>query len=258
MVASQAHSNQMAGQIFAVENNPIENVQAQWENKNWLGVLDIADQEWWQIENINPADTPRGITLANQNIICRQVSAKYSSRQGTLSINASFDAEVDGVDGVPYDFPDEVPDVGGDDPVIEEGVEANAVVTAGSMYYLPYGVGSWDERDTASLGCAHLDPFNVGANPTLSTVYSCGLGFIKKSTDGTQTWTVLSPGNPPNTAGDSPAPTLAGVNFIDSEASLVLSGHHAWVGWWVSGSGEYRSWVLATANGGSSFTWSSL
>lgn len=257
MVASQAQSNQVAGQIYAVENNEIEGIEVRFEHKNWLGVLDIAEMEWWRLGNVNSSDTPRGIVLTNQNMLCRQVSAKYDSRSGTISVNASFEAEVDGTDGVPYEFPDEVPEVGGDDPVITE-TETNAVWTAGSMYYLAYGAGSWVVRDADNLNGAHLDVFNIGPSPLTAHIFAHGTGFIQKSTDGGQTWSNLTISNPPNTAGDSPAPTLADVEFCDSEASLITSGTHAWVGRWQNADDEWRSWLLVTDDGGATSTWTSL
>lgn len=263
MLSGQAHANQLSGQIYAVENNEYPEVRIKIKG-NYLGVLDIALQEWWRID-VASGDSLRQIVWTDQNMIIRNLSALIDPLKGSVTVDVHFETEVDGTDGVTYLWPDTVPTIGGDLPTIPPAAgEPGAIVTSSSLYYLPYSESTWLLRTSDAINDAAQDPYWRTAgkqntdDPRDAIIYTAEDGRIRKSTDSGQTFSTLSPGNPPNDAGDSPAPTLADVDFTQIEPSVAKDGTFVWIGRWKSNSGIWRSWLLHTDDNGSTWDWTSL
>jgi len=264
MFTTQLQANQLSGQIFSTQNNEYPEIRVNLHGNYW-GVLETALMEWWQF-NVNAPDSPRQIVLIDQNAICRTINASLNFQAGTISVNATFEPETDGTDGVPYQWPTDAPIAGGgDEPVPTE--ETSAIATAASLLYLPNVDGAlWETRTADPINYADVDPWwtlkTIPAGdfltPNESIVFRCGEGELKRSYDGGQTWENLAPGDPPNDAGDAPAPTAGDVSYIQYEGSLIYMDTHLFLVRWQNGGGDWRSWLLYSDDDCATFSWLSL
>lgn len=249
MLSGQSHSNQLAGQIFAVENNEWPEVRATFHG-NYLGVLDIFNQEWWQVD-IQSGDTNRQFVWADQNMIVRDISGKINIETQEMSADVVFEPEVDGEDGVPYQWPTVPIAAGGSDPGVPDPADAaNLVLTASSLYRLPYDRSLWTQLQTFNINDAGQDPWwriKQSTNaPSSGIVFACQEGDIKRSTDGGVTFATVSPDDPPNDAGDAPAPTAGDLSFIQYDGDLYTQDQHCFLARWQNGSSEWRTWLYST------------
>ena len=134
-------------------------------------------------------------------------------------------------------------------------------MTGSSAYFSSPISSAWLLRNSDTIAGLVADSFwRTKQSSTASDsaiVLSGGVGFIKKSTDAFQTApTDVSPTtNPPNTAGDSPAPTVADVDFIVCESSYGVQDRHAFLVNWQNASSVWRSWIYLTNNDFTSGTW---
>lgn len=257
MFSGQAHANQLSGQIFAVENNPWPEVRATFQG-NYLGVLDIFNQEWWQLDILS-GDTNRQIVWADQNLIVRSVTAKINVPNNEISADVVFEPEVDGEDGVPYLWPTAPVPTGGGAPDIPDPADApNLVLTASSLYRLPYDRSLWTELQVFNINDAGQDPWwriKQGTSaPSSAIVFACQEGDIKRSTDGGVTFATVSPDDPPNDAGDAPAPTAGDLSFMQYDGDLYTQDQHCFLATWQNGSGEWRTWLYSTDDDCSTWT----
>lgn len=261
MLSGQTHSNQLSGQIFAVENNPYPEVRATFQG-NYLGVLDIFNQEWWQLDILS-GDTNRQIIWADQNMIVRSVTAKINTQTNEISADVVFEPEIDGEDGVPYLWPTAPVPTGGGEPEIPDPADgSNLVMTASSLYRLPYDRSLWTQLQTFNINDAGQDPWwriKQGTNaPSSAIVFSCEEGDIRRSTDGGVTFSTVSPDDPPNDAGDAPAPTAGDLSFIQYDGDLYTQDQHCFLATWQNGSGEWRTWLYSTDDDCATWTITSI
>ena len=258
MMVDQASSNELAGQILAIQNNEFPEVRVSFSG-NYAGVLEVADQEWWRM-TLNPSDTIRQIPFTDKKMICRNVSLGFDLASGIVIVRAVFIPDADGTPGVPYQWPDTIPSGGGEPPPIPTG-DAAALLSAASLYYQPYGDVTWQLRTVDPLNDITLDPYwAVKAAEIVASnaiVMTSEAGVIRRSIDSGVSFSTLAPGNPPNDYGDAPAPSLATVDLIQC-ISTNLIDNFVWIVRWQNGSGIWRSWYLKTEDDGSSFTWSSM
>lgn len=259
MMTDQAGSNRLAGQVYAVENNKYPEIRLTFSGY-YLGVLDFALQEWWQI-NVASGDTVRGVVLTDQNMICRDLTVQFQLELGMIRVQATFVPETDGQDGVAYEWPDTTPDPGGEPPTIPEAA-AQALLAGSSIYYQAYGEATWSELETDDMNWVVVDPYwkakSGSTMPSDAIVMTGEEGQIRRGTSAGATLSTLSPGNPPNDYGDTPAPTLANCSIIQCVANRYLSQNFVWLVRWQNASSEWRSWYLSTDDDGSTFDWVSV
>ena len=256
----QTHANLIAGRILAAENNKLPEVRINLSG-NYLGTLGIHLSEFWEL-TIASGDTVRGIAETH-NLILQNVVASPDVRQGTIAITATFEAEATGQTGIATNCPT-FPDLPGDDFTIPEIDDlSGALVTAASVNYLPPQTKSWTVHTSEATQHMLSDPFWTTRQDSFASkdaiLLRCGVGFIKRSTNGGETWSSITPStNPPNDAGDSPAPTNTGITYIQGEASYINQSEFVFIARWQNASNEWRSWLVYTANDGTDWTWASL
>lgn len=265
---SQTHCNEIAGRLFAQLNNPYPEFRVTLPG-NYLGYADPSYAEFWRT-SLQTSDTGRDIVWSGKNLILRRVTATYSD--GYVSTDLIFEPEADGFDGVAGYCLDDWPQLPGegedppdppDPPPITGGGGTVAVYTAGSVEYTPKTTNLWFQKTADATEDLLLDPYwkDKATDPTDATqsiLIRCGVGSIERSTDGGDTWTDVTPGDPPNDASDSPAPTAATVTYRQGDASLANSGEFIFIVRWQNSSGLWRSWLLFTDDDCSTWSWQSI
>ena len=120
-----------------------------------------------------------------------------------------------------------------------------------TVEYLAPGAATWTERTTENTEDLIADPFwrlkqaSVASKDAI--LIRCGAGFIKRSTDGGENWTTVTPTtNPPNDAADSPAPLVANVTFNQLDGSLAIQDEFVALVTWQNTSSQWRTWLYHT------------
>jgi hypothetical protein len=106
VMESQSYANMIAGRVIAVANEKIQDVDVPLAG-NWLTALDIAPQNWVQL-NIPVADTKRGISLVG-NYHLRNIVSDINIDGGSCLVDLKLVPESFGPDGVPGPYPDDYP-----------------------------------------------------------------------------------------------------------------------------------------------------
>lgn len=254
MLTGQSQINELSGQILAVLNNEYPELRVPFKG-NYLGWLDVAEQKYWTMS----VDGIRDLNKTDWKLLCRAVEASISN--GAMQLSATFEPEVNGTDGVTYLFPDTTPVDYPSPPVFTEdfGGDGDAYLTASSLYYLPVGDGTtWTLRTSSTIHDVKDDPYwptrQNSNDPKDAILLTAETGQIRRSLNCGQTWTTLSPGNPPNSWSDAVAPTFAACSVRQVE-SLPGQGDFVWMVRWQNAASKWRTWLLTTSNDGATFTW---
>lgn len=258
--ASQAHANQIAGRVYAQVNNLYPEGRTAMPG-NYIGVLEPALAEWWEI-NVASGETVRGIVLADQKMVLRNVQVAIDVARGAIHPSAAvFELEMETPDGVAGWCMDTIPELGGGDPPIP-GASAlpGAIVTASSVYYLPPNTTAWTLRTAESTRTLIADPFwraRQGSHASANAILlRGGAGYLKRSTNAGSTWSDVTPADdPPNTAGDSPAPAVEDITFEVLAPSWTNQGEFVVIATWQNGDDEWRSWLYHTDDDYATGTW---
>jgi hypothetical protein len=139
-----------------------------------------------------------------------------------------------------------------------------ALMTGASVNLKPVTSDLWTQPVAQAVTDLISDPFwrtkQGTSSPSSAIVFRCGVGYIRRTTDAFATTDVdITPGtNPPNDAGDSPAPTTAAVTFVQTEASYIDQDRFLFLATWQNVSSDWRSWLLYTDDNGSTWTWETI
>lgn len=258
-LSGQTDANEIAGRVFAVENNHYPEVRVNFHG-NYLGVLEPAINHPWRI-NLQTGDTIKELVWSNKLLFLKNVTATFNVAEGTVDVKATFEPDADGEVGIPTDCPT-FPDLGGDDYPIpeEEGGEGGDIMSAASMHLFNPNTNGWTQKTGEAVSDAYSDPWwrttQASEDVGDAIIWRGGVGYIKRSTDGGDTWNTVTPGdNPPNDAGDDPAPGVGEVTFTRGEGSWVTAGTHVWMATWQNGGDEWRTWLALTDDDGDTWTW---
>ncbi len=128
------------------------------------------------------------------------------------------------------------------------------------MYFKAGYENAWSQRSTKVVSDMIQDPFwpskqsSDASNDAI--LFDCGIGFIRRSADGGQNWTDITPAsNPPNDAGDSPAPSVLSLDFIQGDANWTYTDEFVFIARWKNMSDVWRSWLAYTDDNGTTWTW---
>lgn len=254
---SQTHANQIAGRIFAQLNNPFPEVRIRFHG-NYFGVLAVHLSEFWTLSLLS-GDTEREIVWSTQKLICRSITGITNTQQGTMLCEAIFEPEATGFDGVAGYCLDELPEETGQDPPAAVGEPE--IATGSSVY--TFQQNDWTLQTAEATEDLRLDPYwqikQASTSRSDAILVRSGLGYIKKSLDAGVTWSVVTPAtDPPNASGDTPAPTVGDVTFIQFEPSWINSGEWVFLARWQNGSGDWRTWMWYTDDDFSTGSWLSI
>jgi hypothetical protein len=137
-------------------------------------------------------------------------------------------------------------------------------MTGASVNYKSASGDLWVQRVSAGVADIASDPFwrvkQGTSSPASAIVFRCGTGSIRRTTDAFAAVDVdVTPGtNPPNDAGDSPAPTVGNVTFRQMEGSYLVQDTFVFMATWQNASSVWRTWLLYTDDNGSTWTWQSV
>ncbi len=253
--ASQNEANDVAGRVHSAANNPFKELEVTFHG-NYLGVVEIANGEQWEISLLT-TETPREIVLTNRKIYPRLV--QISIIDGVATVTVTFESEAPPLAGKTTDCPT-LPFIDGDWDLPAEDSLGGALVTAGSVKFKSPLGNSWATRYSGAVSDMAADPYwqskqNSDASNDAILMIG-GVGYIRRSTDAGQNWSVVTPGtNPPNTFGDSPAPTATTVDYMVIEPNEGVEDNWLALARWQNSSDEWRSWVAYSTNNGTSWSW---
>lgn len=249
--ADQNQANEVAGQVFAVRNRLNVEMRIEFQG-NYIGALDPSQPEWFEI-TIDASENPRGIQLTAQHILCRQVTANVDVGTGIINTSGVFDIEVDGIPGVPYDWPDEVPDFEPPDPdPIPDDDGIGDLYSVTSLRRLPDYGDSWTTLQADNMNDGRGDPH------TSAVIFVCKDGSIERSVNAGVSFTEITLDDPPNDAGDSPAPTVEDLTFEQYEPNWAVAGQHIFMATWQNDTDDWRTWLLITEDDGDNWVWQSV
>ena len=270
----QAQANEIAGRALGVENDSYREFRIKFAGN--YALFDIVPQQWLEL-TVAATDTPRGITLTNTKLVCRTVATEIDAANGTLLVDCVFVREASSEDGIAGDYPTDPPDADDPDdpdwpPIVAE--ETGALVafdeSEGCWYRGPQAA-DWVERD-AGLPAGAVDndlqggwdpwwftPEKQGtSNPAFAILFRCQDAHIYRSTNCGVNWEEITPTeDPPNSWGDSPAPTIADMIFKQRVDNIHVNQQHIFLAEWQSGT-DWRSWLLKTSDDGETWAWHTL
>jgi len=273
---TQAQANALAGRVYAQANNLYPEARAKFAG-NYLGALELVPQEWWTL-TLTGTDNPRGIS-GTFKLIPRNISAQYNPQAGSLIVDAAFEPEAAGVDGVTGDYPTtppgDAPDPGPPSqpaPITPppRGALAAFCSVYGHFWRLVAG-GAFAARNGGLTGAGiqdtagRTDPFwwTAGkqntSDPERSILWKCDVGKVYRSIDGGQTWQDRTPvTDPPNYAGDATAPTAATVAYKRLASSGSTDKLHYLLAEFQGNASAWRGWIARTPDDGLTWAWHAL
>jgi hypothetical protein len=260
----QIHCNKVAGRVYAQQNNEYRPLSMTFHG-NYYGVFDVAYDNWYSM-SLQAGDTERGIIWTDKRMACRSVSMSIDTKKGSAQVNAIFEVEMAAEVGEPAYCLDEMPDYGGEIPSIVTDDSPDGIITGspGFSIYFKSGEGkTWSQRSTQTVRDLIMDPFwqskqsSTASNDSI--LLKCNTGFVRRSTDGGQNWSDITPStNPPNTNGDSPAPTATTVTYHRGEGNWIYLDEFVVLVRWQNSSSVWRSWLAYTDDNGATWSWQSI
>ena len=260
VLTSQNQLNQLVGRVYGQANNIYPDIRLDLSG-DYLYFVDINWAEFWEID-IAATDTIKGIIEPDLHLIARDITATINGSD--IETFVTFEPEAEADIGVTSECPGPPSDLGGAIPVIPttDGLPG-AIVSAGSVQYLPPDTSSWTQRSAKATQDLIQDPFwrttqaSTGSEDAI--LWRCGVGEIERSDDAGQTWADVTPGtNPPNDAGDTPAPTVGNVTFIMIEGNYLYNQEFVAMANWQNATSDWRSWLAYTDDDGSTWSWKYL
>jgi hypothetical protein len=270
VLSSQAQANTLAGRVLAAANNPYPEVRVKFAG-HYLGALDLVPQEWWT-STLAAGDTPRGIEWTNKKLIARQVTGSYDPKAGSILADAIFEPEADAVDGETGDYPVTPPD--DPDPPTPPTPPPEPPKPSGRLLAFDHTLGClnyttlkvWETRNTGATTIAdnqggydpHWQTVQGSADVEDAILWRVQDGKIYRSTNCGRSWTAFTPAGPvPNPYGDSPAPTVADVDWIVRTDNVYQSGEHYFLGRFQGGT-DWRGVIMKVTGNGTGEAWTAL
>lgn len=286
ILTTQSDLNIRTGYAYSRANQRYPGVSMRFFND---GSFTIVPQEIFPA-NIEAGDNNRGLVWT-PDLIPRSIRRSYDHQQGVIDYQVTFEPSVTGPGGITViaassDMPAKPPSSTGggvappgDPPPAPPAWPPPTVPIAGPAVgadttdgvYITFDSGaSWEERNNLlnapdQLAFQYLiwDPWwftaeKQGTNdPEQVILWGCGLGFVAKSEDAGKTWQDLTQNidDPPNTAEDSPAPTVADVTFKNISGDIHTKNEFYLIVEWEPSAAVWRGWTIKTIDDGVNWEW---
>lgn len=267
---SADHATELAGQVYARENNPYPRVA--WQSHGgYFDYLDVVPQAWLQL-SISAGDNPRGFAWTNKKMLPRTLRLQIEPDTDDYSLNVTCETEVVGgigvliscVSGKIVDYQDRGPPVSTPDIFGEgEGAVGIGAFSDNGFYLRGDDTETWDNRgpafdNTALGGCQ--DPFwrtvdkANDSNYEFAILLLSGVANLRVGILGGKTWGTLTPLNdPPNSWSDGTAPTrldmtyrsIVGDRFTNGIFYMLAEYDNAsnWRGWLLKSLDNCNTWT---------------
>jgi hypothetical protein len=271
----QSQLNELSGRILAKANRPLREIPVPFKG-HYLGALELVPQEWWTLTLV-AADTVRGIEFTDQKLVCREINASYSAKEGAISVDSVFEPEFTGDDGetssypvdppsTDYPDPDPPTEPGDPDPPSDPTGLGKVYVGTGTHIGRTLGLdksggADWTDVTGAIVGTiidGILDPWDplntayvftrVGVGSTTS-----GLWKTTNLNDASPTWTLKK--SIASMEGDSPG-TNASQGYTKIVASINWEGYLSFVLQITGGTNYLGHWH--SHDGGDSWSYSTI
>lgn len=262
VLASQTDSNEKAGRVLSVNNNPFNEIRLSAPG-NYLGAFDIVPSIGWYTWGITNSDLKRELELNGAKLLCRSVEQAIDTQAGTIRTTAVFEAEAIGPDGIPGNYPTGYPATTSI-PAPEWTGGGAALMAFSSASYRDDNDSDWTELQTEDYTHGGKDAWWKQAtgsdNPTNVIWFGLEVGAVWRviGAGGTPV-NVLPANDPPNTHSDATAPTaaeLTPVQFLSDP--FVQNRHFVLYSWQDAINNYWRGWIAATENNGASWQWLEL
>lgn len=289
ILTTQDDLNIRTGFAYSRANQRYPGVQMRFLND---GSFTIAPQEIFPA-NVEAADNNRGLVWT-PDLIPRSIRRSYNHQGGFIDYQVTFEPSVTGPGGItvvaasapmpakpasstgggvaPPGDPPPAPPAWTQPTIPISGPAVGADVADGC--YITFDSGaSWERRNNLLINPDQLamqyliwDPWwftseKQGTNdPEQVILWASGLGFVVKSEDAGKTWEDLTQNidDPPNTAGDSPAPTVADVTFKRVHGDIHTKDEFFFIVEWEPTANDWRGWAIKTTDDGVNWSWASL
>lgn len=253
------------------------------------GSFTIAPQEIFPA-NVEAADNNRGLSWT-PDLIPRRIRRSYNHEMGTYTAEVEFEPSATGPAGETVIMPsgpgpprtptmpryDPPPVPAWTPPIISDAGAAVAADGALGVFWSLDKGATWERRvnglATGATGTSQIafqdliwDPWwftpqKKGTdNPEEVILWGCGRGFIVRSPDAGRNWQDMTPylDDPPDDWSDSPPPTVADLTYRQIHADIHNIDTFYVVAEWQNSSGDWRGWILKSADDGITWTWGSL
>ncbi|MHC4397128.1 MAG: hypothetical protein ACYS1A_15925, partial [Planctomycetota bacterium] len=286
ILTTQADLNTRTGYAYSRANQRYPGVSMRFLND---GSFTVVPQEIFPA-TIEGGDNNRGLVWL-PDLIPRSIRRSYDHIGGFIDYQVTFEPSVTGPGGItvvaasapmpakppsgtgggvaPPGDPPPDPPAWPQQTLPVPGPAVGADTTDG--VYITFNSGaSWAARNnlapSTSFEFLIWDPWwftseKQGTNdPEQVILWGCGLGFITKSEDAGKSWQNLTQNidDPPNTAGDSPAPTVADVTFKRIHGDIHTKNEFFFIVEWESSANDWRGWMLRTDDDGVTWTWTTI
>lgn len=268
ILEDQAHANRLSGRFHALANSEIEEVRIKFAGN--YSVLDVVPQRWWTL-TLTGEDNPRGVSFTDLRLLPKVVSIQPEPENGVTLVEAVFEPETFGPDGVHTLCPSEGAVAAGGGEQQPDWTPGPGAVTTGPPALLSFasakrldeGAESWRViDDTSALYSGAVDPFwpvkTRSVNPERALGLVGKLGGLYSVQWARDPISLLPGTNPPNTWSESPAPTAPDLYYIKIVPDPFTQGWYYILAYLQNGSNEWRSWAAVTTNDGASWTWAEL
>jgi len=251
VLSSQSQANQLAGRVMAAANNPIPEINITFRG-GYLFNLDTSNRYIYLFTHT----TDDGQVFTERRIFLKSVSSQINVNNATIVTNAIFEVDSPGITGETTNCP-QFPDLDGDYEEEDPDSGSGALITGGfnGVYRLGLQSSLWTQTTSEQTYTMHLDTFWKDTQQSESSndaiLWRGGLGYIKRTDDGGITWSDITIPDPPNSYGDSPAPTTANTYNYYSSTSQLVQGTHAFLRSFTND--VTRTWLAVTLDDG--VTW---
>lgn len=247
---SQQHANKIAGRFFAKENNPYPEFRMTFHS-NYFRYIDVAYNEAWTV-TLTASDTTRQIIWVEKKLFLQSVEAKYDHETGHMYVNAVFEPEADGFDGVPYTCPS-MPSLDWDFDFDFEFDFGEGLWSGNSVRLLPIGNTSWSTLTEDSVNDIMVDRSQLSISTSTTVLWRCGQGEIMRSENGGEDWTNVTPSyvgvDPDIFPGDL-------VNFMMLDSDIFSGDRVVCLASYTVGSEFAQGWLVISYDNG--ISWESV
>lgn len=263
IVSNQADADFLAGRFYATDNNPIEEVRVSFAGD--YSVLDVFPQRWYTT-TVASDDTLRGVTYTDIRMVPRTVSLQLDTKNGVCLVDAVFEAEAFGPDGIAVTCPNSGETPAADppwpaSPATASGGTLTALAAGQSVDYRDSNASDWTEWNDTPISHLAVDRYwktKAGSvAPDQAIVWTGSGGAIRRETR-TEVSDRTPAEDPPDSWSDDPAPGVEFLSFVQVWSDPFVQSRLYALATWSNENFFYRAWLLRSEDEGASWEYIDL